>query len=114
MPSESTIFGWIEAVFARGVRRPGYPADEWAEQFCAERFRELGLERVLLEPLTVPRWEPQEWSLEVTGGGTTREVECFPLPHAAPADGLELDLVPWDPAAPAAVAGKASLYPVTL
>ena len=27
VPDERTIFGWIETVFARGVRRPGYPAD---------------------------------------------------------------------------------------
>jgi Peptidase family M28 len=114
VPSEETIYGWIEAVFDRGVRRPGYAADEWAEQFCAERFREIGLERVRLEPLTVPRWEPLVWSLEVTAGGTSTRVECFPLPHAAPAEDLALDLVAWDPADPSAVAGKASLYPVTL
>lgn len=114
VPSEDTIYGWIEAVFERGIRRPAYPADEWAEQFCAERFREIGLEGVRLEPLTVARWEPLEWSLEVTAAGATTRVECFPLPHAAPADDLELDLVAWDPADPAAVAGKASLYPVTL
>jgi len=118
VPGEETIYGWIETVFERGIRRPGYPADDWATQFCAERFREIGLERVRLEPVAIQRWEPLEWSLEVIGGGnmsgTTTRVDCFPLPHAAPAAGLELDLAAWDPADPAAVAGKASLYPVTL
>jgi hypothetical protein len=29
IPSEQQIFAWIEQIFAQGVRRPGYPADEW-------------------------------------------------------------------------------------
>jgi hypothetical protein len=41
IPSESQIFGRIEDIFARGVRRPGYPADRWAEDWIAGRFREL-------------------------------------------------------------------------
>lgn len=115
VPAGDTIFGWIATVFERGIRRPGYPADQWAEQWCAERFRELGLEGVRLEPVEVPRWEPVDWSLEVTGpGGATTRVPCFPLPHAAPADGLELDLAAWDGADPGAVAGRAALYDVTL
>ena len=52
IPSGDTIFAWIQEVFTQGVRRPGYPADRWAEQFCLERFRALGLENVRLEPVT--------------------------------------------------------------
>jgi Peptidase family M28 len=115
VPHEGTIYGWIATVFERGVRRPGYPADEWAEQWCAERFRELGLERVRLEPVEAHRWEPTAWSLDVVAAdGATTRVPCFPLPHAAPAEGLELDLAAWDPAEPGAVAGRAALYDVTL
>ena len=115
VPDADTIYGWIATVFGRGVRRPGYPADEWAEQWCAERFRELGLERVRLEPVEVPRWEPTAWSLDVVAAdGVGARVPCFPLPHAAPTEGLELELAAWDSANPSAVVGRAALYDVTL
>jgi len=43
VPDERTIFDWIETIFARGVRRPGYAADHSAENFCLERFRRHSL-----------------------------------------------------------------------
>jgi hypothetical protein len=111
VPTEAAIFGWISQIFDQGVRRVGYPADEWAEEFVAEQFRAFGLEDVRFEPVTAKRWEPQDWSLEVTpDGGEVRTVECFPLPYSPAADGLELDLVAYDAARPEAVEGKASLY----
>ena len=85
LPCERDVFGWIEEIFARGVRRPGYPADRWAEGWIASRFRELGLERVRHEPVSLPRWEPRRWSLAMAGGAApSAEIDCFPLPHAAP------------------------------
>src|SRR5688572_14720234 len=44
VPTEARIHGWIEQVVAQGIRRPGYPAAAWAEEFAADRFRALGLE----------------------------------------------------------------------
>jgi hypothetical protein len=115
IPEQATIFGWISEVFDQGIRRPGYEADEWAEGWSADRFRELGLEDVRLEPVEVLRWEPTEWSLEVTGAdGTTTALDCFPVPYAAPVAGLDVELAAYDRADPSAVAGKASLYDVTL
>jgi hypothetical protein len=109
VPSRETIFGWIEEVFSQGIRRPGYEADIWAEEFIADQFRELGLENVRLEPVELTRWEPREWSLEVTPqGGETRSLDSFPLPYSAPVDDLEIELVALNEASPAAVAGKAS------
>ena len=35
VPTDGTIFGWISEVFDQGIRRPGYPADEWAEGWIA-------------------------------------------------------------------------------
>jgi hypothetical protein len=35
IPSEQRIHGWIAEVFSRGSRRPGYPADRWAEHWIA-------------------------------------------------------------------------------
>ena len=70
--------GWIETVCAQGIRRPGYPADVWAEGFIKDRFEEFGLRDVRLEPVELPRWEPKTWSLEVDG----ERFDCFPLPHS--------------------------------
>ncbi len=63
--SEEQMFACIEQVFAQGVRRPGYPAGRWAEQFCSERFEALGLERVRVEPVALPYWEPKSSSLTI-------------------------------------------------
>ena len=43
VPDEGQIYGWIEDVFSHGVRRPGYPADRWAEGWLQEQFRGFGL-----------------------------------------------------------------------
>jgi len=114
IPSGDTIFAWIQEVFAQGVRRPGYPADRWAEQFCLERFRALGLENVRLEPVQLPYWEPRQWSLTVSAGGTQASIPCFPLPHSAPAGDLEADLAVFDAGSPEDVRGRASLFDLPL
>jgi hypothetical protein len=114
VPSRDAIFGWISEIVERGVRRPGYEADRWTEQYVADHFRDLGLENVRLEPVTVNRWDPGDWSLEVVTGGETRTLDCFPVPFSAPADGLELELAAYDAARSAAVSGRASLYDVEL
>ncbi len=117
IPSESRIFGWIEEIFSQGVRRPGYPADRWAEQSCLERFREFGLENARLETVELPYWEPRRWSLTVWPDGhegQSPDLPCFPLPHAAPVDGLEAELTPYDAADPGQVRGRIALYDVRL
>jgi hypothetical protein len=118
VPPEGRIYGWIEQVFAQGVRRPGYPADRWTEQFCLERFREFGLENVRPEPVELPYWEPRRWSLSVSsdGSGSTRklELDCIPLPHAAPTPSLEGPLVSFDVQSPEGVKGSIALYDLPL
>lgn len=118
LPSEDGIYGWIEQIFAQGVRRPGYPADRWAEQFCLERFREFGLENVRAEPVELLSWEPGRWSLTVRGDGPgdseELDLSCFPLPYSAPAAGLEAQLLPFDAESPERVAGGIALYSAPL
>ena len=83
IPTQDTIYGWIEAIFLQGIRRPAYPADQWTEQCCVRLFDEWGLEHVRLEPVELPYWEPRSWSLRVRGAaGHETEVPCFPLPHS--------------------------------
>ena len=118
VPDERTIFGWIETVFARGVRRPGYAADRWTENFCLERFRELGLENVRLEPVTLPYWEPLESALIVRADVHESRIACFSLPHSATTndngEGLDAPLVQWRDETPGAVKDALALVDVPL
>lgn len=114
IPSEDTIFSWIEEVFAHGIRRPGYPADRWAEDWLQQQFRAFGLEHVRAEPVEVPCWEPRQATLAVTASGSTLDIPCFQLPLSAPVERLEAEVVSFDPARPEAVAGAVSLYDVVL
>ena len=115
VPTEATIHGWIEEVAGQGIRRPGYPADRWAEAWCQDRFRALGLERVRAEPVAASRWEPTAWSLVVTDPeGATTELDCYPVPFSCTADGLEVKLVRLDADDPAVVAGRGSFTELVL
>ena len=60
VPTNDDIFAVVDEIVAQGIRRPAYPADQWAEQFCLQRFRDLGLENVRLEPVDVTYWEPRK------------------------------------------------------
>ena len=42
LTDEQTLLRWIELIHAQGIRRPGYPADRWAEQFCRDQFAGSG------------------------------------------------------------------------
>jgi hypothetical protein len=115
-PTNETMRGWVEEIVAQGVRRPGYPADAWVEDWLLEVFRELGLDDVHAEPVTVTRWEPTHAALTVTPhAGVAFELACFPLPYGPPTGGrgIELDLVPFDPDTPE-VAGRAALVDAEL
>ena len=114
VPSEERIFAWIEEIFAHGIRRPGYPADRWAEDWLQQQFRVFRLERVRAEPVEVPYWEPRRATLTIGAGDTTLDIPCFPLPHSAPAERLEAEAIDFDPARPEAVRGAFSLYDVVL
>ena len=114
VPDERSIFDWIETIFARGMRRPGYAADRWTENFCLEQFRQLGLEHLRLEPVTLPYWQPLESALIVHADLGEWRVPCFPLPHSAVTDGLEAPLARWRDETPDAVRGALALIDVPL
>ena len=114
VPSEDLIFSWIEEVLAHGIRRPGYPADRWAEGWLQEQFRGFGLEQVHAEPVEVAYWEPREATLTVALPDSALDIPCFPLPHSAAVENLGAEIVPFDPARPDAVSGAFSLYDVVL
>lgn len=115
VPSGATLFGWVNEIYDQGIRRPGYPADQWAEEWCEAQFRELGLENVRAEPVTVRQWEPEEWSLTVTvDDGDPVELDCFPIPYGPPVSELEVELARFDAGDSGDVDGKASLYKMSL
>lgn len=93
VPSTDEMVGWVETICAQGIRRPGSVADAWTEAFVADELRRFGLTDVRYEPVVLPRWEPTTWSVTVTAGDEHLEIDCFPLPHTAPApDGVEAPL----------------------
>ena len=114
VPSEQQIFEWIEEMYDQGVRRPGYPADRWAERHCLEAFKVFGLENVRLEPVELPYWEPKSSSLRVEVGGESLEVAGFPLPHCTPTSGLGAPLVVFDDDNPDAVRDAIALVDLPL
>lgn len=96
---------WIEEVFDQGVRRPGYPADRWTEQFVHDRFMEWGLEEVRTEPVQAPYWKDHEVELTVGAGLSGFDVPCFAVPFSQPTSARG-NLVRWDPADREAVKGN--------
>lgn len=86
VPDATAIRGWIQAVFDQGIRRPGTPADRWAEEYVRSRFELLGLEKVRLEPVEAPYWEPHAAELVVGDGAGAESIPCFATPFSAPGE----------------------------
>jgi hypothetical protein len=95
VPDTATMMEWISDVVAQGIRRPGYAADAWTEEWARDRFVEMGLEEVTLDPVPVLRWESQTCAFEVwtdDAPDERLELPCFPLPFTAGTDGLEAEI----------------------
>jgi len=114
IPDAEKIHSWIEEIFNWGIRRPGYPADRQAEQYCLDQFHRFNLENVRRENVELPYWEPTHCSLTVNTDTESFSIPCFPLPHAAPADRLELPLEKFDATDPSRVKERAALNLVPL
>jgi hypothetical protein len=93
LPTANEMTAWIEAIVARGIRRPGYPADAETEAWAADELRRLGVEDVRLEPVPVARWESGACSVTVTATDGAYALECFPAPFSSPTAGVEGPLV---------------------
>ncbi|MBC3986509.1 M28 family peptidase [Streptomyces sp. AC536] len=91
-PTSREMMGWIEDIYNQGIRRAGYPADSWIEEWAAEQFRQTGLEDVRLEPLNTPIWRPKSAHFEIWPTGKPDEVTRFSglaLPYSTPTEGTE-------------------------
>jgi hypothetical protein len=87
--SGEQMMQWTAEIFDQGVRRPGYPADAWVERWLVDRFVELGLSEVRLEPVPVPTWFPSRATVEVGG----EVLSGFALPHTVASGRITADLV---------------------
>ncbi len=96
IPGSNWILERIQRLFDRGLRRPGYAADRWAERWLHDRLTEFGLRDVAGEPVLLPRWDDHETRLTVwpeKRPGEAEEIPCFALPHCRPTEKLEARLV---------------------
>lgn len=66
IPDTAQMMEWIETVTSRGIRRPGYPADDWTAAWAAERLTRFGLHDVRLAPVELPVWRPVTAELVVS------------------------------------------------
>jgi hypothetical protein len=116
LASSQTVMDWIAQIEAQGLRRPGYAADAWTEQWLRDRFVQFGLQDVRLDPIDVMRWEPQQWSLQVWHDGDaaqTIELQSWPVPLSANAAALAGELV-LSPQPGAHTAGKIAVVDLKL
>lgn len=67
LPDAETIYSWIEELCATPHRRPGTDEGHRGEAYVAEKFRELGLEDVTLDPVPLTVWNAERWNLSVAG-----------------------------------------------
>lgn len=110
IPQTEVMLGWIREVFSRGIRRPGYEADRWAEGFIRERFVEFGLRDVRFEPVESPYWCDASVGLAITGANET-PIPCSAVPFTRPGS-IAAPLGVYDPADPGSVAGKIAIFEV--
>ncbi len=95
VPSMDQMMAWTAEIFNQGIRRPGYPADVWAENWVKEHFEAFGLEDVNLDPMPVKKWEAQDANLEiwlVDKPNDVVNIPCFPIPYTSPTEGIEAEL----------------------
>jgi len=125
--NETTIFEHISRIVAQGVRRPGYPANIWTEDYIFEQIKKFGLQEVRKEKVThhgkkygeVPeenlKWTPLKTSLKVYNQNRSITIAAFSVPYAASTGdvGLDLEIVELkSKTIDRNVKGKIVLYPV--
>ncbi len=95
VPSKVRMMAWITEIYNQGIRRPGYPADDWVEEWIKHQFESLDLEDVTLDPVPIKKWEADMGTLKIwpkNKPDNSIEIPCFPLPYTTPTDGIEAEL----------------------
>jgi hypothetical protein len=87
-------------VLTFGIRRPGSSQDQAVADWCEARFREHGLDDVHQEPVPLPHWQSEHATLTAWPTGRPEEavtLSGLALPHTAPANGLEAEVIAFEP-----------------
>jgi hypothetical protein len=85
IPSLLEMRDWTLKIFNQDIRRPGYPADSWAEKWVKDQFEEMGLKNIILDPVSVKKWEAKEAKLEiwlVDNRKVMLNIPCYPIPYS--------------------------------
>jgi len=101
LPSNGELRGWMDEIWEMGAkseagfRRIGTAGDHEAEIYIAQRFLELGLQDVHLEPIEITVWEPLAWGFSVQTASGNESFSPSPLEYSASTgpSGLEGELV---------------------
>ena len=128
IPSEDKIFSHITAICKQGIRRSGYPADVWTENYIKDKFIEYGLEDVHFEKVThtsavlgqgepriAEQWTPINTSLTVYNESESITVPAFSVPYSLSTgpEGIDLPIVALESKRINRDAqGKIALYPL--
>jgi len=90
LPSNGTIFGWIKDLWGFGdqseigFRQPGSAGDAQAASYVRDKFEELGLQDVQLEPVEGwTLWTPTNFDLTIRAGGIEETIPCGYRPYTA-------------------------------
>ena len=95
VPSTNEMMAWTAEIFNHGIRRPGYPANYWAESWVNEQFKNYNLQDIKLDPISVKKWEATDAKLKiwlVYNPSEAFEIPCFPIPYTSPNNKLEAEL----------------------
>ncbi len=95
VPTMVEMMTWTTEIFNQGIRRPGYPADCWAEKWVKAQFETFGLHNIILDPVSVKKWENDDAKLRiwlVNNPNDVTDIPCFPIPYTRSVDGLEAEL----------------------
>ncbi|MHA1254140.1 MAG: M28 family peptidase [Promethearchaeota archaeon] len=95
VPSTDDMMNWTEEIFNQGIRRPGYPADQWAENWIKEQFEIYNLQDIKFDPIPVNKWEASDAKLKlwlVDNPNEKLEISCFPIPYTSPNNDIEAEL----------------------
>ncbi len=95
VPTMAEMMAWTTEIFNQGIRRPGYPADYWVENWVKNHFETMGLQNIALDPIIIKKWETSEPKLKIwliDNPEDVFEIPCFPIPYTTPTNGLEAEL----------------------
>lgn len=95
IPSTEEMMNWSTEIFNQGIRRPGYPADYWTENWIRNQFEIYDLQDIKFDPIPVKKWEASEEKLTiwlVDKPSEIYDIPCFPIPYTSSNNGVEGEL----------------------